>query len=186
MTIEWRDIKGYEGLYQISNFGEVISLWFRNGTSKRKRNLILKTASDKDGYQHVTLCKNNIKKSCRVHQLVAREFIENPNNLPLINHKDENKKNNKSDNLEWCDVKYNTNYNNATKRRGLSQRIPIVQLSLDMEPIRIWSERVEVEEELAISGSHITNCCLGKNKTAYGYKWRYLRELQQLKEQWGR
>ena len=99
---EWKDIKGYEGVYQISSHGRVKSLNFR-GTTKSK---ILKQVTDKRGVKRITLYK--VKRATyQVHRLVAMHFLENPNNLPDINHKDENPSNNNVNNLEWCDDKYN-------------------------------------------------------------------------------
>lgn len=106
-NIKWVDIKGYEGLYQVSNYGKIINI---------KRNKELKLHKDKYGYLKVTLSKNNFKKNFLVHRLVALAFISNPNNLLQINHKDENKMNNCVDNLEWCNAKYNCNYGTRVER----------------------------------------------------------------------
>ena len=112
---EWKDIKNYEGLYQISSLGRVKSLpkERNNGINNE---IILKQCTDKKGYKRVNLYKN--KKSTRVlvHRLVAEAFLNNPNNYPLINHKDENPSNNKVENLEWCTYKYNNNYGNRAKK----------------------------------------------------------------------
>ena len=112
---EWKDIKNYEGLYQISSLGRVKSLpkERNNGINNE---IILKQCTDKKGYKRVNLYKN--KKSTRVlvHRLVAEAFLNNPNNYPLINHKDENPNNNKVENLEWCTYKYNNNYGNRAKK----------------------------------------------------------------------
>ncbi len=102
----WKDIPGYEGLYQVSSCGNVRSMNYR-GLGKVK---VLKTAEDKRGYTHVNLFKDKIPKTCQVHRLVAIAFIPNPNNLPQINHKDCNPRNNHIENLEWCDAKYNSQY----------------------------------------------------------------------------
>jgi hypothetical protein len=91
---KWKDIKGYEGLYQVSNSGEIKSF-------KRVPEKILKLSNDKDGYLQVQLCKNGKKKTYRVHALVAGAFIDNPYNKTEINHKDYNVKNNNVDNLEY-------------------------------------------------------------------------------------
>lgn len=95
----WKYIKGYEGLYQISNLGRVKSL---------KRNILLKKKKEKTGYNSVYLFKNGIGKYWRVHRLVCVSFIPNPNNYPIINHINGIKDDNKLDNLEWCTVSYNT------------------------------------------------------------------------------
>jgi hypothetical protein len=112
----WKEIKDYEGLYQISNLGRVKSLEKKVGFRKRKEK-ILKQHFDKDGYVKVYLCKNSKVKFLSVHRLIAQAFIPNPDELPQINHKDENKANNKIENLEWCTCKYNINYGTRTKRQ---------------------------------------------------------------------
>lgn len=111
----WKDIKNYEGLYKISNLGRVKSLPKYAGRSYRKEK-ILKTYLDKNGYVKVILCKNNRTRFLSIHRLLAEAFIPNPNNYPQINHKDENKQNNSLNNLEWCTCKYNINYGTRTKR----------------------------------------------------------------------
>lgn len=105
----WRDIPGYEGKYQVSNTGEIRSLKF--GKIK-----ILKQYTDKCGYNFLILSENGKRKNYFVHRSVAMTFIPNPNNLPQVNHKDENKANNCVDNLEWCSRKYNMNYGTRNER----------------------------------------------------------------------
>lgn len=111
----WKNIKNYEGLYKISNLGRVKSLPKYAGRSYRKEK-ILKTYLDKNGYVKVILCKNNRTRFLSIHRLLAEAFIPNPNDYPQINHKDENKQNNSLNNLEWCTCKYNINYGTRTKR----------------------------------------------------------------------
>jgi hypothetical protein len=109
---EWRDIKGYEGLYQISNLGRVKSLicWCGNKNIKayRQREKILKTKPKKNGYLVVTLRYQNVIKYKSIHRLVAKAFLPNPNNYPVVNHIDGNKTNNNINNLEWCSYSHNT------------------------------------------------------------------------------
>ena len=108
----YKDIKDLEGLYQVSNLGNVKSLnYHRSGKSK-----LLKPGKDKNGYLFVILSKNGKMKTFRVHRLVAETFIPNPNNLPCVNHKDENPSNNNISNLEWCDYQYNNSYGNHNKK----------------------------------------------------------------------
>ena len=102
----WKDVPGYEGLYQVSNIGEVRSLFYRGS----KKIQLLKPAQDKKGYLRVTLYKDKKTHTLQIHRLVGMAFIPNPNNLPCINHKDCNPGNNHVENLEWCDVKYNNQY----------------------------------------------------------------------------
>lgn len=113
----WKDIIGYEGLYQVSNLGRVKSLpKFFQGER------ILKSRLDKYGYPYLGLVKDKIKKSYKVHRLVAAAFIKNPLNYPSINHKDENKENNNSINLEWCTVDYNNKYGSRIKHAADKNR----------------------------------------------------------------
>ena len=111
MNEEWKDIKGYEGKYQVSNLGKVKSLQRWSGTKFYDREYILNNyVNKKNGYVYVYLTKNNKSKNIRLHRLVAEEFIPNPNNLPQVNHKDCNKENNNASNLEWCTASYNVKY----------------------------------------------------------------------------
>ena len=158
----WKDKKGYEGHYQVSNWGRVKSIKF----GKEK---ILKLIKDKDGYLQVTLCKNNIKKVYKVHRLVAEAFIDNPDNLPQVNHKDENKTNNNVENLEWCTNEYNINYGTRTERCSK----PVLQYTLDGEFVREWESAIQAEREGGFNNTCICQCCLGKRKTHKGFIWKY-------------
>ena len=102
---EWKNIIGYEGLYEVSDKGNVRNV---------RRNTLLRF-SNNQGYIQVYLYKNGIRNGFKVHRLVAQAFIPNPDNLPQVNHKDEDKTNNNVDNLEWCDHKYNVNYGHRTE-----------------------------------------------------------------------
>ena len=108
----WKDIKGYEKLYQVSNLGKVRRIKFINNRTQKDKIKMLKLIKDKKGYLKINLWKNNKSKMFLVHRIVAETFILNPNNLPQVNHKDENKSNNCVENLEWCSQKYNNNYGN--------------------------------------------------------------------------
>lgn len=115
----WRDVSGYGGLYQVSNTGRVrkraYAIMRSNGRKQSFKDKELKL-SDRSGYKVVWLCNDGVSKLCRVHRLVAQAFIPNPNNLPFINHKDENPSNNRVENLEWCDNAYNINYGTCKYR----------------------------------------------------------------------
>ena len=100
-------------------------------------------------------------------------FIPNPNDLPQVNHKDENKLNDCVSNLEWCDSKYNMNYGTAPQRRGEKKRIPVDQFTLDGEFVKRWSCTSAAEKEIGVDHSHIARCCKGKLKTTGGYIWKY-------------
>lgn len=114
---KWKDVPGYEGLYQVSNFGEVRSLFYRG----RKKIQLLKPAQDKKGYLHVNLYKDKKAHMAQIHRLVAMAFIPNPNNFPVVNHIDWNTQNNRVDNLEWCTVSYNNQHrpNNDMHEKAL-------------------------------------------------------------------
>lgn len=162
----FKDIEGYEQLYQISNLGRVKSLNYRH-TGKEK---ILKQKTGKDGYCIVGLCQQNKRKFYYVHRLVGQAFIENPNNYPMVNHKDENKENNCVSNIEWCDAKYNTNYGTAIERRVEKLSKPVMCI----ETGEIYSSTRELERQLGFGQGNISQCCNGKRKTAYGHTWRYV------------
>lgn len=114
----WKDIEGYEGLYQVSNTGKVRSLNYK-GTGKKK---IWKYAITVNTYKQIALCKNGEIKYYYIHRLVAQAFIPNPNNYPVVNHKDENKSNNVVWNLEWCTQEYNCNYGTCQRRKSETRK----------------------------------------------------------------
>ena len=116
---QWKDIAGYEGLYQVSNLGNIKSLnriSIKEGRDYRVKEKVLKTFLCSSGYPTVVLSVNGKKETLMVHRLVALHFIPNPNNYEQINHKDENRQNNNVDNLEWCTQHYNLNYGNRRKK----------------------------------------------------------------------
>lgn len=113
---EWRPVVGYEGLYEASSFGRVKSLDRYNSKNCFIKGRILKQSNDGRGYMSIQLCLNGKIERYLVHRLIAQTFIPNPDNLPQVNHKDENKSNNRVDNLEWCDCSYNINYGTAKER----------------------------------------------------------------------
>ena len=174
--MEWRDIKGYEGLYQVSDEGEVKSLG--NGNSSNSKERILKSANNGWGYLQVLLYKNGKRKRFLIHKLVAMMFLPNPSNLPEINHKDENKQNNKVDNLEFCDRKYNTNYGTRNQKiaeknsNGKSSK-PVTQYSLNGHFIRQYPSTMEVQRTFGYNHNYISSACIGKYNQAYGYRWSY-------------
>lgn len=116
MIEEWRPIEGYEGLYEVSNTGQVRSLDKYDSMNRFLRGRILRLFTDGLGYLRAQLYSNSKRKSFLVHRLVAQAFIQNPDNLPQVNHRDENPSNDNVDNLEWCDGKYNVNYGTRIDR----------------------------------------------------------------------
>ena len=157
----WKDIKGYKGKYLISNTGKVKSLNYNN----TKKSKLLKQ-NNINGYNTICLWKNSKSKCCRVNRLVAEAFIPNPNNLPEVNHKDENKVNNSAENLEWCDSKYNCNYGNRNKK--LSRPIQCIETGI------IYPSISQAGKQTGINQYHIGDVARGKRHTAGGYHWRYI------------
>lgn len=156
----FKDVPGYEGLYQVSNLGRVKSLNY-NHTGKEK---ILKPGIEQWGYYHIILQKNCIRKKYRLHRLVAEVFLPNPNNFDQVNHKDENKKNNRVDNLEWCTCSYNVRY---------SQAKPCACFN-DGKLIKVYNTIKETELD-GFNPTSVCRCCSGKQNTHRGHEFRYLR-----------
>ena len=167
----WKDIKGYEGLYQVSDEGEVRSLG--NGNSNSSKERIIKPTKDKYGYLYITLCKNGKKKTIKIHRLVAEAFLPNPDNLPEVNHKDENKINNRANNLEFCDRKYNVNYGTGKKRSAEKLSKPVKQFDLQGNFIQEFPSANEVQRKFGYSHGNISSACSGKRKTANNFIWKY-------------
>lgn len=163
----WRDVEGYEGLYQVSNTGKVRSLNYRGIKGKKK---ILKGSTDKDGYHLIVLSKNNKQKTLKVHRLVAKAFIPNPNDLPCINHIDENKKNNCIWNLEWCTYKYNTKYSGNDKKGAEASKKKVLCIETGIR----YSSITEASKAMDCHISNIAYCINGKTKTACGYHWEFI------------
>ena len=168
----WKDIKGFEGLYQISNYGRVKSLQMYAGGKYIRRNKILMPCNNGNGYYIVYLMKDRKRNVKYIHRLVAQAFIENPNNYSCINHKDENKTNNNVNNLEWCTYKYNNNYGNHNLKISKTRlKKSVVQYDMNMNIIKIWDGiNIAMKETKC---RHIVECCKGKIKSSGGYIWRY-------------
>ena len=166
----YKQIIGYEGLYEVSNLGNVKSL----SNDKTRKEKLLSSGIDKDGYLQVGLYKNGKQKRYFIHRLVAQAFLPNPFNLPEVNHKDEDKSNNNVDNLEWCDRKYNVNYGTRTEKVVEKMSKQVAQYDLSGNLIAIWKSVSEIERQLGFVCGNISKCCLGKGKTSYGYIWKYI------------
>ena len=173
MTETWKPIKGYEGLYEVSNYGRVKSLnWNGKGTvgymTLRKKNT---------GYLAVLLSKNGVSKYALVHRLVATAFIPNPENEETINHIDEDKTNNRADNLEWCSRtenvrKYKLNHKGFVQRKKKNASA-VLQIDKSGNIVNIWNSIASVHNELNYNNWSISQCCENKRKTAYGFIWQY-------------
>ena len=157
----WRDIKGYEGKYMVSNLGRVKSLNY-NKTGKEK---IMKGVPDGYGYFQLSLCKEGKVKNCRINRLVAQAFIPNPDNLPEVNHKDKIRTNNRVDNLEWCTTQYNVEYSKAKAVIGINK---VSGLILEFPSAN------EAKRQTGINQSNIIQCCKGRRNSAGGFYWHYV------------
>ena len=169
----WKDVVGYEGLYQVSNLGRIKTFErkrfkkIENSFLMKKtgREIIMKTSKNCGGYETVCLHRNGEIKQFKVHRLVAMAFIPNPNNLPQINHKDENKANNSVENLEWCTERYNNSY--GTRKERASKSVYCVELN------KTYKSMTEAGKEIGLPFGNISKVCRGQNKTCAGYHWRY-------------
>lgn len=161
-----RDIKGFEGLYAITSCGKVWSY-------RSKKFLAL--YQTKSGYLTANLSKNGKSKPYRVNRLVAEAYLENPNNLPYVNHKDEVKTHNWINNLEWCDAKYNSNY--GSSRDKIAEKLegnnnsgkPVICIETGV----VYKSVKEAERQTGIHNSGINRVVNGKMKTSGGYHWKY-------------
>lgn len=172
----WKDIEGYEGEYQVSNLGRVRSLdkelpVFGNKGTKIRRGIIKRFNTSHSGYRYVMLCSKGVCKNIRVHRLVAQAFIPNPDNMPEVNHKDEDKTNNRADNLEWCSPKYNCNYGTRKERNAVWKRRSVLQLDMNGNIIQEFPSVTAAR--IATGARHIAEVCRGKLNKTGGYRWKY-------------
>lgn len=194
MTEIWKEVKGYEGLYEVSNLGRVRSLDYLHTGQKR---LLKLHKNKKNGYLYVQLCKNGKATTKRVHRLVAEAFLENPLGLPEVNHKDECKTNNfvfidengnivpEKSNLEWLSRLDNVRYGTGIERRAKTRSKVmkgkfntdkskrVFQYDLEWNLLQEWPSTMEIERQVGWNHGNISECCRGKRKTAYGFRWRY-------------
>ena len=185
----WKDVPGFEGIYQVTRDGRVRSLdrttLYKDKHLRFVSGREMKPFMDRHGYKVVTLKKNRYKKHWFVHRIVGITYIPNPDNLPQINHKDEVKTNNNVENLEWCTNYYNEVYGTSIERsvknrdtKAVGRKIALArtfgfvdQLDLNDNIIKTWVSARTAGRSLGKHGSNISKCCNGQQKTAYGYKW---------------
>ena len=177
----WMPVNGYEGIYEISNLGNVKSLGRyvaanRGGVRYVKEHL-LSLARSKNGYYAVVLSMFGKRKMASVYRLVAESFIPNPNHYKEVNHKDENKHNNNVLNLEWCDRKYNANYGTGVERCARQKWKPVIMIdSISNLPLQTFPSAREAEKMTGVSYKCISLACNGKTKCAGGYRWKFKEE----------
>lgn len=179
MIEEWRDVVGYDdmykGYYQVSSLGRVRGLDRSDNAGKHQRGRILKQSTSIHGYKLVGLSKNGEVSTKSVHRLVTMAFLENEENKPYINHKDENKKNNNVDNLEWVTPKENSNYGTAIKRRVEKQSKPIKVIYQD-DTYEIWESASKFAREYGngVKRSNVVQVLSGDKKSHHGLRFEYV------------
>jgi hypothetical protein len=163
LTEEWRDVVGYEGLYQVSNTGLVKSIFYNDGL------ILYQTTNPQTGYKMLTLVKSGEKNNTvYVHRLVAMAFISQEEGKPIINHINEIKTDNRVENLEWCTYQYNNLYNGKVKKCYK----PIEQISQGVV-VAEWENARRAAEKTKANYKNISACCRGLRKTAGGYAWKF-------------
>lgn len=175
----WKDIPNFEDSYQVSNLGRFRAKERKvrtfGGAYRTISAGIRKPNKCKNGYYEVFCNRAQKRQVFLLHRLVAQVFIPNPNNLPEVNHKDEDITNCRADNLEWCTSKYNANYGTRTQRciENNPQKRPVNQYTKDGRFIKRWRMINDAARHVGVDGSAITRVCKGKQHTSMGYVWRY-------------
>lgn len=177
----WKDIKNYEGYYQVSNYGNVRSITrkreqrhYSGGTSHYVFNgKMLTIQKQRNGYCTVDLHKCGKTERKLIHRLVATAFIENKNNYKYINHKDNNPSNNRVDNLEWCTQKYNIQYayDNGTK---IPPHMKEVRQLKNGKEIATYKSLTEAQRKTGVWWTNISKCCRKLRNQAGGYQWEFI------------
>lgn len=174
----WKPIKNYESYYEVSNYGKVRRIKYDNVGNKKQYLLpnYLKYRVDKDGYFKYDLSLNGKTKRFFSHRLVAENFLENPNNYPVVNHIDGNKQNNYYKNLEFCSIKQNNIHALKTglrnmKNNKLSKKVE--QYDMQGNLVKTYISANEAKRITNFSQGHISECCRGELKTYKGYIWKY-------------
>ena len=165
----WKDIPGYEGLYQVSNIGRLRSMNYKKtGVIK-----LLKMHADNDGYIHIKLNKNGKRQSYLVSRIVYEAFKGPIPDGMEVNHIDENKTNNTLENLNLLTHRDNVNWGTHNERMGKTLSKWVVKLTTNDEILHFYQSTVEAGKVTGVKSSNISNCCNGKKKTAGGFKWKY-------------
>lgn len=168
----WKDIDGYEGLYQVSNFGEVKSLERRKIDGRHCREKILKQGENRCGYFSCELCKDGTGKRLLTHRMVAQTFIPNPEGKKEVNHINGDKSDNRVENLEWSTRRENELH---AFRTGMAKNPtkPVLQYDLNGNFIQEWSSAKEAATTMNLKSSNICHCCKGRIHHTGGYIWKY-------------
>lgn len=174
---EYKDIKGFEGLYQVSNHGNVRSVDRTDKNNHFWKGHLMPLCDNGKGYVIVGLWKDNQQYMKQVHRLVAEAFIPNPENKPCVNHKDENPTNNKVSNLEWCSYEYNNNYGTKPKRISDANSYPTIQKTKEGIIVGEYKSVTEASKQTGIDKGNISKCCKGKYHSAGGFLWEYKKKI---------
>lgn len=172
----WRNIRGYDGLYMVSNCGRVKTLHATDSYPHNKDGILQNNASS-NGYSMVALCKKGIIKRFLVHRLVAEAFIPNPNRLPVVNHKDENKSNNNASNLEWVSQKQNLLHSNVLKKMKTAsvkkQQKPVLMYDRKGKFICEYESITMAAKAIGSYQQSVSLCCYGQLKFTKGYSFKF-------------
>ena len=175
MTEEvWRDVKGYEGLYQVSDQGRAKSLERKDRFGRTVKERILKPAVTQDGYLKVTLWAGGKPKTLRVHRLVCEAFYDNPDNKSDVNHINEDKTDNRACNLEWSTRKENLNHGSRNERAAKARSKPVGQYTRYGDLVKVWPSTQEAERQAGFNHGNISEVANGNRKTAHGFIWKYV------------
>lgn len=184
----WKPVVGYEGYYEVSSFGNIRSIdrevLYSNGIKHHYNGKIL-TKMNIRGYDRVILSRDNKFKHPQIHRLVAQAFIPNPKNLPQVNHKNEDKGDNRVDNLEWCTSEYNINYgkrksNFSRTIRDRGQCVSIIQLSLKGDILAEYESLSDIPNEI-YNRKNIYQCCKNERLSSKGFLWVFKKDKKNIK-----
>lgn len=167
----WKAIEQYPH-YLINEAGEIFSLYYKK---------ILRSCVSSTGYARVTLVENGKNHFVAVHRLVANAFVDNPNNLPCVNHKDENKLNNKASNLEWCTYQYNNTYHQRHMKAGAQLRKAVLQFDSDGKLKAIYDSAKAAGDATGIRKEWIARAARGERKTCKGFVWKWAEQTEGLR-----
>lgn len=181
----WRGVVGFEGVYKVSDKGNVYSVGRKDALGRKRGGRMLKPSYDKDGYLRVTLCKNGKHKTRFIHRLVADAFVPNHNGYSEINHRDENKVNNYANNLEWCTREHNVNHGTLIERSSQTRSKKVKATNIETNEVTTFNSTQEAGHKGYDQGG-VAKACRGTYKTDTGkliggdghlyrgYRWEYL------------